>query len=362
MLLHIPHSSTNLHGITFDHDIAHEIGIMTDWFTDEIFEHTYSERVVFGVSRLVCDVERFTDASREVMEKHGMGVCYTKTSNGGTLRAVDREERERIIETYYKPHHRRVENVINAQLNRVNTVFLVDCHSFSNTVLAHEEDSNRPDFCIGTDEEHTPVELVRKLEEYFSSKGYTIAINSPFAGTLVPTIFRDNEYVKSIMIEVNRNLYLDDHFNKSENFCRVKDLVTEALNIISKVENTYYLESFVAEILNLEYRIEHLEEQSWYFKSALKSQQERVYELTKCFESLRNKINNCSKEKLITSLHQKERELANAENCDGGGSRWIRSILLGNIRGNIKTLKLHLNIKDMIGVSAAPNPQLFAAE
>ena len=239
MILHIPHSSTNTNDVTFDRDISHELNIMTDWFTNELFFHLYAERVVLNVSRLVCDVERYTDPEMEPMEKYGMGVCYTKCSDGNGLRTVDEEERNRIIETYYNPHHRRLERYIDSQLNRLKTVFIVDCHSFSGTQLKHEEDANRPDICLGTDDEHTPSELVNELVAYFSKNGHTVAINSPFAGTMVPTVYRGNNDVKSIMIEVNRSLYLDGNYKKSDNFDRVKDLIAGALKIISSVENRY---------------------------------------------------------------------------------------------------------------------------
>lgn len=239
MILHIPHSSTNTGSVEFDRDITHELNIMTDWYTDELFDHPNADRVVLNVSRLMCDVERYTDPTQEPMERYGMGVCYTKTSNGDTLRTFDDKEREHIIETHYKPHHRRLESVIGLQFEALKTVFIVDCHSFSRTQLKHEEDANRPDICLGTDDEHTPSELVDELMVYFATNGLTVAVNSPFSGTMVPTVYRGNNDVKSIMIEVNRRLYLDDNFQKSEHFEDVNVLISGALEIVSKVENSY---------------------------------------------------------------------------------------------------------------------------
>ena len=322
---------------------------MTDWYTDELFDHPYAERVVLNVSRLICDVERYTDQAQEPMEKYGMGVCYTKYSNGDKLRTVDDVERNRIIETHYKPHHRHLERIIGSQLSQLGTVFIVDCHSFSNTVLKHEEDANRPDICIGTDAEQTPSELVDELVGYFANNGHTVGVNSPFSGTMVPTVYRGNESVKSIMLEVNRSLYLDDNFKKSEGFERVKTLITGALDIVSRVENTCYLEALANEILGLEYQIKHPEKQSWYFKSALKSQNIILYNLIERFESFRSEINSRTKEQITASLKKEEYKLLDAKVKDGGGSRWVHSMFLGSIKTNIKTLKFYLNIKSSIG-------------
>jgi hypothetical protein len=57
---------------------------MTDAHTDELFPVTpfEAERVVFPVSRLVCDVERFSSDEDEPMASRGMGVFYTRTAVG----------------------------------------------------------------------------------------------------------------------------------------------------------------------------------------------------------------------------------------------------------------------------------------
>jgi len=62
---------------------------MTDAFTNELFPPTPVEacRVVFPVSRLICDVERFPSDEDEPMAGRGMGVVYTHMSTGDTLKA-----------------------------------------------------------------------------------------------------------------------------------------------------------------------------------------------------------------------------------------------------------------------------------
>jgi N-formylglutamate deformylase len=70
LLLHIPHSSRLIPPderaqlAPGDRTLALELLRMTDAFTDELFAPT-AARVVFSVSRLVCDVERFPDDADE---------------------------------------------------------------------------------------------------------------------------------------------------------------------------------------------------------------------------------------------------------------------------------------------------------
>jgi N-formylglutamate deformylase len=81
-VLHIPHSSRHVppeerQAIRLDDTALHtELLRMTDGYTDELFPVTAIEagRIVFPVSRLVCDVERFSSDEDEPMAARGMGA------------------------------------------------------------------------------------------------------------------------------------------------------------------------------------------------------------------------------------------------------------------------------------------------
>lgn len=221
-IVHIPHASTVVPECIrptlclTDDGLRHELLIMTDWFTDELFvlPKDLATAVVFPVSRLVVDPERFTDDESEGMASRGMGAVYTKTSNGGSLRKdLSREERKGLLEAYYEPHHRFVEAAVNSALLEAGYALLVDAHSFSSKPLPHEPDQapSRCHICVGTNDFHTPPRLVEWLKDEFEHLGLTVAINRPFAGTFVPTrLHRVSQDVISVMIEVNRSLYMDE--------------------------------------------------------------------------------------------------------------------------------------------------------
>jgi len=209
MILHIPHSSTDTLGKTFLCDLTLELERMTDTDTDKLFQCDNATKVIFPISRLICDVERFEDDHIEVMAKKGMGVCYTTNSFGGVLRNVGEDERAEIIDKYYRPHHQKLTEAVEEELNTKNRALIVDCHSFSNIPLPHEESkTERTDICIGIDDFHTSESLSDSAVNYFRSCGYSVALNDPFAGTLIPMKYYQNDKrVKGIMIEVNRDLY-----------------------------------------------------------------------------------------------------------------------------------------------------------
>jgi N-formylglutamate amidohydrolase len=189
---------------------------MTDSYTDELFhlEARIARPVVFHVSRLVVDPERFLEDSAEPMAARGMGAIYTATSDGTVLRApMDEQSRQALLAEYYEPHHRRLSDAVTASIARWGACLVVDCHSFPSHPLPYELDQSpdRPEICLGTDEFHSPPELVSAALRIFRGAGFEVQLNRPFAGAIVPAAhYRCDQRVMALMVEVNRSLYMDE--------------------------------------------------------------------------------------------------------------------------------------------------------
>ncbi len=225
-ILHVPHSSALIPDeerssiLLSDTDLDQELLQMTDWFTDELFAHVDGNVAVirFPVSRLVVDPERFEEDSREPMSSKGMGVIYTRTSHGKRLRNdQEPDERQNVLDRYYRPHHERLTTAVKNCLTNHKQALIIDCHSFPSVPLPYEVDQGirRPEICIGTDDYHTPKWLASYAKEMFSLAGISVEFNRPFRGALVPALFwRQNISVSSIMIEIRRDLYMDEKTGK----------------------------------------------------------------------------------------------------------------------------------------------------
>jgi len=236
MILHIPHSSRNipeaLRGqfVLDDHALEQEAVRITDAFTNELFVYPDACRVVFEVSRLVVDVERFSHDCDEPMSRVGQGMIYTKTCTGEPLRRELSEEERRFLKSeYYVRHHELLRRTVLDELLAGGKALIVDCHSYPSRPLPCDvsREENRPDFCIGTDTFHTPPALLQVVDSAVRGRGYSVGVNSPYSGTLVPSAFyRKNPNVRSVMIEVNRKLYMDEEAGtKSSGFESVKDRI-----------------------------------------------------------------------------------------------------------------------------------------
>jgi len=206
LILHVPHASTAVPPdvrrrlLLDDAQLADELRLMTDSYVDELFALPADEAVTitYPVSRLVCDPER-----------------------------------QGLLDRFYRPHHARLTVAVEAELRDRGHCLIVDAHSFPSLPLPYELDQarERPDICLGTDDVHTPPSLLRAAEAAFSARFVGVAHNRPFAGALVPAAFLNRDHrVSSIMVEVNRGLYMDEGTgDRLPGFATVACLVQEAV-------------------------------------------------------------------------------------------------------------------------------------
>jgi N-formylglutamate amidohydrolase len=210
----------------------------TDHYTDELFDIREPEfaTVVFPVSRFVVDPERFEDDGQEPMAERGQGVIYTRTTDDRPLRIPPTAaEREALLDRYYRPHHAQLTRLVEEALANHGQALIIDGHSFPSRPLPVDLDQcpTRPDICIGTDGFHTPPQLVEALIDACAEFGWSVAVDRPNAGTLVPTQhWGKDERVSSVMIEVNRRLYLENEardVSKAASWASVRNRIREVV-------------------------------------------------------------------------------------------------------------------------------------
>jgi N-formylglutamate amidohydrolase len=257
IVLHIPHASRLIPAeeraafVLDDAALERELTAMTDAWTDELIEMSEMHkvrRVVAPVSRLVCDVERFRDDAEETMAERGMGAVYTHTSDGRPLRQVTPTDRERILRTYYDPHHAALTKAVDDALAEAGACLIIDVHSFPSKPLPYELDQSpdRPEICIGFDDFHGWF-FAEAWRDACSAARFRGAANRPFSGSIVPfKHWRHNQGVLSVMIEVRRDLYMDEETGqKLECFAEVGRRLSKLAGALAEqateVEADWYL-------------------------------------------------------------------------------------------------------------------------
>jgi len=121
-------------------------------------------------------------------------------------------------------------------LVKFGNALIIDCHSYPDVPFVRDLDQNpeRPDFNIGTDAFHTPEDLAAVSVQFFKDRGYSLGIDHPYSGAIVPMEhYQRTKEVRSIMLEINRKLYLETGSNvKSQTYLIIKKVVKEYLEIL----------------------------------------------------------------------------------------------------------------------------------
>lgn len=230
VLIHAPHGGRHITDLAWgslvisDEEVKAELAAMTDSHTDRMAQDISAHALAYGrkkliparfinhLSRLVVDPERFNDASEE-MNQVGMGVVYTHGSRRQQIRVEDEAVKERLIRMYYTPYASSLEYNVDSLFKRNGKVTILDLHSYASVALPyelHQEDA-RPEICLGTDDFHTPVELIDAVQRILECHDFEVTRNQPFAGTYVPLKhYGQDSRVSSLMVEIRRDMYMDE--------------------------------------------------------------------------------------------------------------------------------------------------------
>jgi len=235
ILFHIPHSSLKIPKQFWkiaikDREYIKKSNIfLSDYLTDKLVP-SKSHKLVFKYSRLFCDVEKFRDDSKEMMSQKGMGVIYTNDCDV-TIATPNKKYKGKVLKSYYNKHHNKLDKLVTNLLNKNNSCIIIDLHSFSdemtNKLFAIKEN---PDICIGIDNYFTNDKLMKLTIKHFKKYGYSVDINKPYSGTMIPSKYinkKENRLV-SIMLEINKKVYLSD----KKNFNKLKECIDDYYNKI----------------------------------------------------------------------------------------------------------------------------------
>ena len=213
-VIHIPHSSLEVPKyfkkyLTYSYEKFEKENIfICDYLVDKFVPNNFNNIIKFKYSRMYLDVERYLEDDKEEMSKYGMGALYIKDSNGKEFVKRNKKDNEYIINNYYKKHHKNLDSLVGKTLDKYGKCFIIDLHSFSDEfVLKMFNKKNNPDICIGINKSNYDSKLVVKTISHFKRYGYSVKINYPYSGAIISNRY---PFVKSIMIEINKRVYLKD--------------------------------------------------------------------------------------------------------------------------------------------------------
>lgn len=118
------------------------------------------------------------------------------------------------IDTYYRPYHAALSEMLSAAYRQFGAVWHLNCHSMPSmsAALASRLGWERADIVLG-DRDGTTCDpaFLAMVREAFESFGYTVATNDPYKGVeLVRRHGKPDQGLHSLQIEINRRLYMDE--------------------------------------------------------------------------------------------------------------------------------------------------------
>jgi N-formylglutamate amidohydrolase len=167
-------------------------------------------------------VERFIN---DPLNEFGYGLHTIYTQSGFQYRGYDSYDETLSI---YNEWHQKLNECVKFQFHYIDRTVIVDAHSFSEKQLKDKVETI-PDICIGSNTDTSRV-LVNLTVDHFNKLGYKVLENIPYSGAI------SSSGAESIMIEVNKKLYLDENYRKKSDFIRLKDDIEEVLNHINDYE------------------------------------------------------------------------------------------------------------------------------
>ena len=222
IIVHIPHASLNVPDIFlkrlkvsrnyFDRMNVYESDYLIDTFRPDDLEC-----LMFPYSRMFCDVERFRDDKKEKMALFcKRGVIYELDSNRKEFIDLDPDYRNTVLNEYYDDHHRRFNDLVREKINTYGDCLIIDLHSFGDeygrktSVFECINSSFYPDICIGFNDYDRMKEMVKRIQYLCAKYGYTNSLNYPYSGSIVPADYMNDKMVRSIMLEINKRIYLNE--------------------------------------------------------------------------------------------------------------------------------------------------------
>lgn len=204
LVVHVPHASTYIPIDVMDQfilsptEIREEAITSADLYTDILAKAAWPNSKIVGapVSRIVIDVERYSNDSEEVMAKYGRGMIYSATHNGKLMRRdVLITERQLLQAKWYDPHWTQLRSLSKGKT-------LIDLHSYPLVPWKVEPNHvlDRPQIDLGIDSRLTPSDWVLGLRMHFENHGYSVGINTPYQGVI------DAGSKFAVMIEIRRDI------------------------------------------------------------------------------------------------------------------------------------------------------------
>jgi N-formylglutamate amidohydrolase len=173
----------------------------------------------------------------------GLGTIAKVVCNGAEIyrRKLRWAEALERIDTYYRPYHAALVQLVEDAKRRFGLAVIVDCHSMPSVGGPMDRDpgARRVDFVLGDAYGaacHPALTLA--AEAKLRSFGYAVHRNMPYAGGYTTRHYGDpSRRQHALQIEINRALYMDeDSYARRPGFATIKAHLGELIDHLAALD------------------------------------------------------------------------------------------------------------------------------
>ena len=228
---------------------ARAIGRDADLYVDELYAEAPAHGatlLVSNVSRYVCDLNRSElDVDAESVEgapphaRATRGIIWRLTSDGGRVldAPLPRAELERRLDTYYRPYHRALAELLERKRARFGFAVLLAAHSMPSVGRAGHGDphAKRADVVPGTrGRTSAAAAFIDRVDAHARAAGMTVAHDDPYQGGYTTQHYgRPDLGIHVVQIELARRLYMEEAtLTKNKDFPRLRAWCTSLVKTL----------------------------------------------------------------------------------------------------------------------------------
>lgn len=158
----------------------------------------------------------------------GLGVIAKLVGDRQEIYAapLPAHEAHKRVETFYKPYHATLRDLLAETVERFGAAVLVDCHSMPSGAVKASGPAQpaRPDIILG---DRFGSSCAPELTEIFADElrraGLVVGRNRPYAGGYITEHYGRPPHIHAIQLEINRALYMDEAtYQRTSGFKQLK--------------------------------------------------------------------------------------------------------------------------------------------
>lgn len=176
-----------------------------------------ANRALDEIDPLLLDTPWPEPVSGSAKVRLGKGLIWRMLDDGTPLydRTLTHGEVLHRINACWKPYHAILESLVADAQAQFGKVWHINCHSMPSVAAAYATDKPglvHPDVVLG-DRDGTTAgpQFAEMVAEWFTGRGYSVAINDPYKGVeIVRRVGSPETGRHSLQLELNRALYMDE--------------------------------------------------------------------------------------------------------------------------------------------------------